>query len=111
MKTTTLKNKNQTIAKDVVILRNDSAAWGLMFKKKGTALLVADWEGRWISSIHTFFCAPLLIAWINSKNKVVDVKKTRPWKYYVPKAPAKYVFETTDMKTNIKIGDRVTVKL
>ena len=110
METLTLKKGNKTIAKDIPVLKSDKAAWGLMFKKRGTALLTADWEGRWISSIHTFFCIPLLIAWINSKNKVVDVKKTKPWRFYVPKEPAKYVFETSKMNTKIKIGDKITLK-
>lgn len=105
-----IKSKKKTIAKNVEFMdSSEKKTAGLMFAKKGKALLVADWEGVFSSSIHTMFCKPLLIAWINSKNVVVDVKKTRPWWFYFSKKPAKYVFETTNMKTKIKPGERIKI--
>lgn len=111
MKTVSLKKGRKLIAKNVELLEgSDETSKGLMFANKGTVILVAEWESRWSTLIHTFFCVPLLIAWINSKNIVIDVKKTRPWQFYFPKKPAKYVFETTNMNTKIKPGDRITIK-
>lgn len=108
MKKISIKKGKKEIAKSVPYMIGSEKGWGLMFSKKGKALLVADWEGKWISSIHTFFCAPLFVAWINSNKKVVDVKKTKPWRFYLPKKPAKFVFETTEMKTDLKEGDKIT---
>jgi uncharacterized membrane protein (UPF0127 family) len=108
MKKVKLKKGNRTIATDVEFVENMfSKGIGMMFRKQGKMVLVADNEGTLTTSIHTFFCAPLLIAWIDSKNKVVDVKKTQPFWYYVPKKSAKYVFETTDLNTKIKPGDKI----
>jgi len=101
----------KTIKINAKILKTPSEkGFGLMFAKKGNVLLEADWEGRYISSIHTFFCKPLLIAWLDSKMKVVDVKLTKPWRFYLPQKPAKYVFETTDLKTKIKVGNKIIIK-
>jgi uncharacterized membrane protein (UPF0127 family) len=111
METVSLKKGSRLIANNVELLESsDETSKGLMFANKGTVILVTEWEGRWSTLIHTFFCVPLLIAWINSKNIVVDVKKTMPWRFYLPKKPARYVFETTKMNTKIKIGDRITIK-
>jgi uncharacterized membrane protein (UPF0127 family) len=110
MKIASLFKGRKLIAKGFKALDESSErGWGLMFAKEGTALLVSDSEGIWSTAIHTFFCVPLVVAWINSKNKVVDVKITKPWRFYNPKKPAKYVFETTDLKTKIKVGDKVRI--
>ena len=83
---------------------------GLMFKK-GSVLLKLEHESRIGSSIHTFFCKPLLVAWLDKSLKVVDVRKTKPFRFYMPKKPAKYVFETTNLKQNIKVGKKAKLLL
>ena len=103
-----LKKGNKTIAGSVDFLEDMvSKGLGMMFRIKGKMILVAEREGTLETAIHTFFCRPMIVAWINSKNRVVDVKKTRPFWFYSSKEPAKYIFETTDLRTKIRIGDRI----
>ena len=103
-----LKKGNKIIANSVIYLDGViGKGIGMMFHKKGNVVLVAERESKANTSIHTFFCAPLLVAWINSKKVVVDVKETTPFWFYSPKNPAKYVFETTNMRIKIKIGDKI----
>lgn len=107
-KTIKLKKGNKTLASSVEFVDDYfGKGTGMMFRSKGKMVLAADEEGVLNTSIHTFFCAPLLVAWINTKNTAVDVKKTKPFGFYVSKKPAKYIFETTDMNTKIKIGDKI----
>jgi uncharacterized membrane protein (UPF0127 family) len=81
---------------------------GLMFKK-GSVILKLKKESKFRASIHTFFCLPLLVVWLDKNKKVVDIKKTVPFWFYFPKKPAKYVFETTNL--NIKIGKKFSWKI
>ncbi len=82
---------------------------GLMFKRKGTVLMELKRESRFDASIHTFFCKSLMVAWIDKNMKVVDIRKTTPFWFYLPKKPAKYVFETTNLNTKIKIGEKISI--
>jgi uncharacterized membrane protein (UPF0127 family) len=61
--------------------------WGL--------LLVQHRESKMDAAIHMFMMwIDLAIVWINSQNKVVDVRPAYRWKsIIVPQAPAKYVLE------------------
>ncbi len=95
------------IGKNILLLEKASElSRGLMFKKNGTVLMKLKSEGTAASSIHTFFFKPLTVAWLNKNLVVVDVKKTKPFWFYAPKKPSKYVFETTNSKKKIKIGEK-----
>lgn len=110
MKNVSIKKGNKLIAKNVKVFEtSEDVSRGLMFAKSGTVILTAKGEGQWSTFIHTFFCVPLLIAWINSKNVVVEVKQTKPWNFYFPKEPARYVFETSKLDTKIKKGDKIKI--
>lgn len=103
-----LKKGNRTIAASVDYLDTSiKRGVGMMFSLHGAVVLVAERESVLETAIHTFFCAPLLVAWINSKHRVVAVKKTMPFWFYSSPRPAKYVFETTNMKTKISPGDKL----
>jgi len=103
-----LKKGNKTIASSVEFLDTTlGRGIGIMFRSSGNVLLVAKNENTIETAIHTFFCRPLLVAWINSEHKVVAVKKTIPFWFYSSPKPAKYVFETTNLKTKLSPGDRV----
>ena len=80
---------------------------GLMFKS-GNVILKLNKESKINASIHTFFCKPLLVVWLDKNKKVVDKKKTFPFWFYTPKKPAMYVFETT--RLNLKIGKKFSWK-
>ena len=107
MKAIKIKSRNRTISKNTKLLKSPlEQSIGLMFKKKGDILMKLKNESIFYSSIHTFFCKPLIVAWLNKNMIVVDVKKTNPFWFYSPKKPAMYVFETTNMKKKLKIGER-----
>jgi len=103
-----LKKGNKTIADSVEFLDTPlKRGIGMMFRNQGTMILAADNESIMETAIHTFFCIPLFVAWINSKHKVVAIQKTVPFWFYSPPKPAKYVFETTNLDIRLKPGDRV----
>ncbi len=53
---------------------------GLMFRNKETENLLFEYTG----GIHSFFVFfPFLIAWLDSKNKVVDFKIVKPFQFHV----------------------------
>jgi uncharacterized membrane protein (UPF0127 family) len=109
--------KGNIILPDVVVMRS---IWrisvGLMFAGKkaierGACLVMPRAKNlKYGSAITMFFCFyPYHILFVNSDMKVVDRIVLKPFRStYVPKAPAKYVFESTAGRFNeIKIGDEV----
>jgi uncharacterized membrane protein (UPF0127 family) len=107
MKLIKIKSKDRFISKKAKLLKMASEqSVGLMFKKKGEVLMELASESKAMSSIHTFFCRPLIVAWLDKDMKVVDTLRTKPFWFYAPKKPAKYIFETTDSKKKIKIGEK-----
>lgn len=102
-----IKKGSRIIGRRVDFLKNASEqSIGLMFKRKGEVLMKLGSESKMLSSIHTFFCVPLVVAWLDKNLKVIDVRTTKPFWFYAPKKPAMYVFETTNMKKKIKIGEK-----
>ncbi len=102
-----IKSGNKVISKKTKLLETHwEHSVGLMFRKKGEVLMKLDSESKIMTTIHTFFCAPSIVAWLDKNLKVVDVKRTKPFWFYEPKKPAMYVFETTDLKKKIKIGEK-----
>ena len=107
MRTIKIKNSNNITINNIKLLTSTlEQTFGLMFKKKGDILMRLKSESIAFSSIHTFFCKPLLVAWLNKNLIVVDVKKTKPFWFYASKKPAMYVFETTNLKRKVRIGER-----
>lgn len=83
-------------------------------------LLVSPIETQQHSSIHMLFMKyPIDVIWINKGMEVVGLKekipplyflKTRTWKIYRPKKPAKYVLELKAggiEESESKVGDEV----
>jgi len=107
MKSIKIRIGNKNIISNVKLLESQlEQSIGLMFKKKGNVMMKLRKESIPYSSIHTFFCKPLIVAWLNKNMKVVDVKKTKSFWFYSSKKPAMYIFETTNMRTEIKIGQK-----
>jgi len=80
---------------------------GLMGWQKGEVLMVLEKPSRIAAGIHTWFCRPMIIAWLDKKRTVREYVNARPWWFYFPKKPASYVYENTDMKTKVRIGQKI----
>lgn len=81
-------------------------AIGLMFYKRGEILMDVGRESKAMTAIHTWLCKPMDVVWLDKNKKVVDFVHAKPWRIYVPKKPAQYVFETAEKNLNIKIGSK-----
>lgn len=91
-------------------------AFGLMFRKKGNALLEFRKEGKpgiWM----VFIRYPLDLVFLDKNKKIVDyIKNVRPvsfnpktWKTYYPRKKCKYVLEL-DARNKIKPkGDEMSI--
>lgn len=88
---------------------------GLMFRKDLNHALVfpLDYETRLNAAIHSCFMRFTFDAVFLDKNKkVVDFTTIKPWRFYTPRKPAKYIVELpagTIKKLKIKIGDNINV--
>lgn len=87
-----INNKNMEFKKCRTFFDN---FWGLMFSEKKNIMLVAPFESKAYSSIHSLFVFYSFSAiFLNSKKEVVDHKRMNPFTFYTPKKAAKYVLET-----------------
>jgi uncharacterized membrane protein (UPF0127 family) len=80
---------------------------GLMGWKEGEVVLVLPKESRFGAAVHTFFCKPMLIAWLDKNKKVISYVKAKPWRIYFPPKKAKYVYENTDLRKTLKVGEKI----
>jgi uncharacterized membrane protein (UPF0127 family) len=87
---------------------------GLTFRRSlpqgESLLLVYGRDSRLDTSIHMLGVPmDLAIAWINSRQVVVDVRLARQWRLaYLPSQPACYVLEMSPARLgDFKVGDRV----
>lgn len=80
---------------------------GLMGWKSGEILMELPKATKMFAGIHTCFCKPMIIAWLDEKRKVQKKVLARPWRIYFPNKPTKYVYETTNLKKKIKIGQKI----
>ncbi|MFA4952848.1 MAG: DUF192 domain-containing protein [Candidatus Pacearchaeota archaeon] len=53
---------------------------GLMFRKEDTDALVFIFKKPTKTSIHSFFCKEFIAVWLDDKNKVIEIRKIKPWK-------------------------------
>ena len=82
-----LKYKNKKINLDVEVCK-----WkflGLMFsRQKSAKALLFDFKKSMRVSIHSFFCPEFVAVWLDDENRVVEIKKIKPWKIAIfPKKP------------------------
>lgn len=86
---------------------------GLMFRRNcppGQGLvLVQRRASRWDAAIHMWFVAfPLGVLWLDDEGVVNGVVRARPWRFYLPPEPARYVVESTpDLLECVRPGDRI----
>jgi uncharacterized protein len=73
-------------------------------------VLVEARDNRIDTSIHMFFVwTDLAVAWVNSKNEVVDTALAKAWRpFYAPSKPARYVIEFHPARHgDFRSGDQV----
>lgn len=89
---------------------------GLTFRRSlpdGRALLLVErQESRLNASIHMWFVfMDLGVAWLDSELQVVDAIRARPWRVYVPAAPAKFILEAgPDLLEYLAVGDELSIE-
>ena len=101
--------KIKGIGKAKLLTDPNDQSKGLMLSS-GNVLMKFKKESRFETSIHTFFCKPLIVAWLNKNLKVIDIRKTIPFWFYMSKKPAMYIFESTNTKLKIKKGQKFVLK-
>ena len=55
----------------------------------------------------------LTLIFIDDEDMIYEIADLKPWKYYVPKKPAKYIieFDKKEFKNyDLKIGDEIELK-
>lgn len=86
---------------------------GLMFRRPlaldEALLLVEGRPGRLNTAIHMAFVFQSLgVAWLDEERKVVEARVALPWRWYVPRSPARYVLEgAPEILNRLAEGDRL----
>jgi uncharacterized membrane protein (UPF0127 family) len=94
------KNKKiKVTAKDCNFFRKGI---GLMFSRKEKAeILLFDFKLKQNISIHSFFVFyDFLAVWLDKKNKVVDIKRVKPFRFCV--SPKQACFKLVEIPINRK---------
>ena len=117
LKSMTLIKSNEEIAKIRIANTFFSRLMGLMFKKNAKDPLLFEIPERINkkerSSIHSFFMRfEIIIVFIDKSNMVYEIAELKPWNFYIPKKPAKYIVEFDKREFNdcLKIGDEIEIK-
>ena len=117
LKSMTLIKSNEEIAKIRIANTFFSRLMGLMFKKNAKDPLLFEIPERINkkerSSIHSFFIRfEIVIVFIDKCNMVYEIAELKPWNFYIPKKPAKYIVEFDKREFNdcLKIGDEIEIK-
>jgi len=80
-----LRYKSKRIFLKVRKCRYLDEAFGLMFRKRESAeALLFDFSGRKRLAFHSFFVFfPFLAIWLDDKNKIIEIKKIKPFSFNV----------------------------
>lgn len=88
-----------------------------MFKKeinKPLLFKIPKSKNKNRSSIHSCFMRfEIAIVFIDFNNKIYEITNLKPWNFYSPKKPAKYIIEFKKEefnKINLKINDKIKIK-
>lgn len=112
------KNSNEKIAKIKIANSFSKRFLGLMFKSRCEYPLLfeipQDIKIKERSSIHSIFMRfEIALVFIDDENLIYEIVDLKPWRYYVPKKPAKYIIEFDKKEFenyDLKIGDEVEFK-
>lgn len=112
---------NQTRAGAEVLLARRCRSFlcrlrGLMFRRAlpgGVGLLLEEGvESRAAAAIHMLAVfMPLGVVWLDSDLTVVDKRQADPWRFYVPREPARYVLEgPVSVLESVAVGDQLEIQ-
>lgn len=92
------KTTNESIIQTELAKTCFQKIFGLMFtcKKNFDYCLIFDMGSESIigSSIHMMFVFyPIFVVFLDKNKVVVDTRIAKPWRFYAPKKPARYVLE------------------
>lgn len=117
LKSIRLKNSNKKIAKIRIANTFFSRLMGLMFKENAKVPLLFEIplkiQKKERSSIHSLFMRfEIVLVFIDKSNVVYEIAELRPFNYYIPKKPARYIVEFDKREFNdcLKIGDEIEIK-
>ena len=117
LKSMTLIKSNEEIAKIRICDTFFSRFMGLMFKKNAKIPLLFEIPERINkkerSSIHSFFMRfEIVLVFVDRSNMVYEIANLKPWNWYIPKKPAKYIVEFDKREFNdcLKMGDEIEIK-
>lgn len=112
------KNSDEKIAKIKIANSFFKRFLGLMFKSNCEYPLLfeipQDIKIKERSSIHSLFMRfELALVFIDENHLIYEIADLKPWEYYVPKKPAKYIIEFDKKEFenyDLKIGDEIELK-
>lgn len=112
------KNSDEKIAKIKMANSFFKRFLGLMFKEKCDCPLLFEIPQniriKIRSSIHSLFMRfEITLVFIDEENLIYEIADLKPWKYYVPNKPAKYIIEFDKKEFenyDLKIGDEIELK-
>jgi len=81
-----LKHKNKKFELNVKVCNFFQRFSGLMFRRRenAPALLLFDFEKPVRMKIHSWFVFfPFLAVWLDGKNKVLEIKKVKPFRFVI----------------------------
>ena len=117
LKTLYIKNSNAKIGEIQLANTFITRFRGLMMKEKCEYPLLFEIPQnikiKERSSIHSLFMRfELTLVFFDVDDVVYEIADLKPWRYYVPKKPAKYIveFEKNRFEGELRIGDEVEIK-
>lgn len=72
-------------------------------------VLVQKRASRWDAAIHMLFVfMPLGVVWLDDRGIVIEAVLARPWRFYLPSRPARFVVESVpDLLEFVHPGDLI----
>jgi len=97
-----LSYKGKSLKLDVKVCGGLGRFSGLMFKSKETEMLLFEFPKNTKIRIHSFFVFfPFFAVWIDDKNKIIQVKRVKPFTFSVrPKKSFTKILEIPVNKRN-----------
>jgi len=100
-----LNYKGKSLKLNSVVCNGFRRFSGLMFRSKNTDILLFEFPKNTRIRIHSFFVFfPFLGVWIDDKNKIIQVKRIKPFTFSVrPKKSFAKILEIPVNKRNLNI--------
>jgi len=100
-----LNFKGKSLKLNVTICNSFRKFSGLMFKSRDTEILLFEFSKNTEIRIHSFFVFfPFFAIWIDDKNKIVQIKKVKPFTFSVrPKESFRKILEIPINEKNREI--------